>query len=1000
MLHSIEGRKLNRKAVSGIVLLLLLTSMLPSTFTIQSVEAEPETWIVDDDGPADFSTIQAAINAADAGDTIIVRAGIYIENVWVDKNRLTFISEAGPEETIVQSAIYLGVIFAVTANYVNIDGFTFRKGDKGIALGPSFGSIIQNNICESNWENILLGNSENNIVKNNTCTDGGYGIRLSFCDNNIIEDNRCERNYNFGLSLDCSSSNNVAFHNNFVDNGYGVAICDSSNNNTVSTNSIIASDQAGIQIDESSGNTISANTITDTLNWWGILLSGFSRENSIVENDITANNHDGVGLFDSSSNTIIGNNITANGGNLGVFLAYSSNNTLAENNVTDNWNGIALSYSSENTIAENSITNNQNGIELRPYSSDNVIHHNDFINNAIQVNIWSAPTPNVWDDGYPSGGNYWSDYEERYPDATEIDDSGVWDTPYVIDENNQDNYPLVEPRVHVAGKPDFTIAKINPVQVVWNSDINDDCRIDLVAGKSTMVRVKVGMNNIESLDKTNTVDLLFQMPEYKTGDFIIPQIWEAHPSIEYLEENEGIVDFYIRPPTLIGDSWIRVSIDPENEIEEIDETNNVDTIEVTVKDTRDLRIAFFRIERSDYGVTEWEEYEKTAEGSSEFIQAVYPISEAELTCGIRREAIQGHAKLPFRLGIRWDCSELATRAKRLGYDIGIAIVPRAYFDYHGISASGTMFNSVKGAAIVQEGENETSAHEVGHMYGLEHGDPNTAQATGFWVTRKQPIENPLYLDFMTGSLWVWISNENYAHLFQQFGVDKEDPEILLVSGDSYENGTIRLEEWYWVEEGRDDLDKIVPGDYSIQILDEGGNILDEISFRAEFYMYACMLGIIELDFAPFTFAIPYPKSASVVKVLHGEETKVEVELAAKLLDDVCIHGRLAHEYDILIESVETADIPEEVKSGLLDKLNSAKMKAEQGLAHIFGERYTTGKNTLNSASNIIAAFVNQVNAQLGDNIPEEDANGFISWAQGIILNLQNQIVYALETEQQ
>lgn len=46
---------------------------------------------------------------------------------------------------------------------------------------------------------------------------------------------------------------------------------------------------------------------------------------------------------------------------------------------------------------------------------------------------------------YPSGGNYWSDYEARFPDADELDDSGIRDTLYVIDEDNQDNYPLIDP---------------------------------------------------------------------------------------------------------------------------------------------------------------------------------------------------------------------------------------------------------------------------------------------------------------------------------------------------------------------------------------------------------------------------------------------------------------------------------------------------------------------------------------------------------------------------
>jgi len=57
-----------------------------------------------------------------------------------------------------------------------------------------------------------------------------------------------------------------------------------------------------------------------------------------------------------------------------------------------------------------------------------------------------APDPgetssiNAWDDGYPSGGNYWSDYT-----GVDADGDGIGDTPYVIDENNTDRYPLMNP---------------------------------------------------------------------------------------------------------------------------------------------------------------------------------------------------------------------------------------------------------------------------------------------------------------------------------------------------------------------------------------------------------------------------------------------------------------------------------------------------------------------------------------------------------------------------
>jgi parallel beta-helix repeat protein len=155
----------------------------------------------------------------------------------------------------------------------------------------------------------------------------------------------------------------------------------------------------------------------------GIDLSG--RSNVTIKNMEIRNFMDGIYLVPSSNNTITGNYITANTDS-GIWTAGVSNN-----------------------ITGNYIANNEIGI-LFDGSHDH-IYHNNFINNTKQVedicwtNPWLPSSANILDDCYPSGGNYWSDYEDRYPNATELDDSGIWDTPYVIDANNQDRYPLMNP---------------------------------------------------------------------------------------------------------------------------------------------------------------------------------------------------------------------------------------------------------------------------------------------------------------------------------------------------------------------------------------------------------------------------------------------------------------------------------------------------------------------------------------------------------------------------
>ena len=122
---------------------------------------------------------------------------------------------------------------------------------------------------------------------------------------------------------------------------------------------------------------------------------------------------------------------------------------LSGNSIAGNSVGISSNSSSSNTVSGNSITENQHGAVLA-YCSGNVIFHNDFVNNTQQTVLYGS-TPNSWDNGYPSGGNYWSDYNGvdlhngPYQNITGSD--GIGDTSYVIDANNTDNYPLTKPWV-------------------------------------------------------------------------------------------------------------------------------------------------------------------------------------------------------------------------------------------------------------------------------------------------------------------------------------------------------------------------------------------------------------------------------------------------------------------------------------------------------------------------------------------------------------------------
>jgi parallel beta-helix repeat protein len=115
---------------------------------------------------------------------------------------------------------------------------------------------------------------------------------------------------------------------------------------------------------------------------------------------------------------------------------------VAENNASYNtYSGIALTISSNIMIFGNNASHNtQYGIYLVS-SSDNLIYFNNFLENILMEASCYNSSDNSWDNG--THGNYWGDYEVYYPSAS--NDGTIWDTPYQIDVNNTDYYPLVNP---------------------------------------------------------------------------------------------------------------------------------------------------------------------------------------------------------------------------------------------------------------------------------------------------------------------------------------------------------------------------------------------------------------------------------------------------------------------------------------------------------------------------------------------------------------------------
>jgi parallel beta-helix repeat protein len=384
----------------------------------------------------------------------------------------------------------------------SVVGNTASDSSRGISLGDhcSNNSVVGNTVAYS-YHGIGLDWCSNNVLSGNSALNNRCGISLSSSSNNSVVGNTVSNNDEGGITIE-DSSNNVLSGNSALNNGYGISLWSSSNNSVVgntasdnrynfavhgnsfsdfnnyvdksntvdgkliyylidAANAVYGAETNAGTVYVINGKNITVRDLTLTKNEDGVFF--WNVTNSRIENVTALSNGHGIRLYSSSNNSVVGNtasnntyggiSLVVNNNNIlsgntalnnreGISLVVNNNNILSGNTASNNEYGIGLSSSSNNSVVGNTVSNNDQGV--RPYySSTNLIYHNNFINNTNQV--YSYKSINTWDDGYPSGGNYWSDYEERYPDAEELDNSGIWDTPYVIDENNQDNYPLMEP---------------------------------------------------------------------------------------------------------------------------------------------------------------------------------------------------------------------------------------------------------------------------------------------------------------------------------------------------------------------------------------------------------------------------------------------------------------------------------------------------------------------------------------------------------------------------
>ncbi len=590
----------NRFFNTIIAILLLINSLIfVLDFSTNHSNVRAEIITVDDNGNADYLTIQEAIDNSSNGDTIYVWAGTYYENVIVNKS-VTLIGN-GTSETIINGSKSIResiLVIDIKANWVNISGFTITGGKSdwgsgGVRIYEFDNCTIKNNIFSNNEYGILTDwyfEPSNNHIEKNIFELNNCGLAIHG-NSNIIEDNIFISNKRNGLS--CSGFNNKIF-NNQISNCSRNGIRLSGENNTIENCTIFNinlqdtsdyDDSDGINLEESHNSSVSNCKIFNVNGEGGIYLGGWGSHDNKINNCTIFNiSNNGIflgnwgcdrnsikdcNIYNAQENGIylggwgcnynkiercIINNCT-NGGlrirgdfnyinnctisncsKSGIFI-FSHNNTIENctiNKITpiipkddrsfNETNGIYLScvnsrvyncnvyeingkaginlgedesyYNTvmnckiyknsgygilldgrrcnNNKILNNEIINNSDYGCYCKYSENNQIYHNYFINNSGNTSQgYDDGSSNQWDNGYPSGGNFWSDYsgidKKKGSNQNQTGRDGIGDTPYRINGGSiYDNFPLLFLKSPFAPRNLQAIAGNGYIELNWS----------------------------------------------------------------------------------------------------------------------------------------------------------------------------------------------------------------------------------------------------------------------------------------------------------------------------------------------------------------------------------------------------------------------------------------------------------------------------------------------------------------------------------------------------
>lgn len=341
------------------------------------------TYIVDDDGFANYKTIEEAIVAANSGDTIYLKPGTYKEEVLLNKS-LFLMPLTGEKGPIVLRGDGKSTGITIASDGCSIEGLALENFTGPGILVQSNGNTIKDNRFEKDNPAVLVIHSNNNSIKGNIMKDceGGVSLWAGAVGNtvtmneveggavsyvlrdageNMVIANKAAMG-SIGIWVMNSSMAMVA-DNKIDSKTLGIWIFNSTDSKIV--DNAVLSQERGIHLLDSSGLEVRNNSVKDAD--YGFIMEGSNR--NVITKCTFDNSIRALGISEGSGNSIVENTIL-NASDTGMEVFYSNGNRIASNNFRNCERGIIMGESSGNILDANLLEKVNWGLYIEGSSRD------------------------------------------------------------------------------------------------------------------------------------------------------------------------------------------------------------------------------------------------------------------------------------------------------------------------------------------------------------------------------------------------------------------------------------------------------------------------------------------------------------------------------------------------------------------------------------------------------------------------------------------------------